>query len=117
MQRLLTIALLLLSLTFLGQARVDPFSCGATVVYSGTSDSGCQKGCCKNSSCCKTQRPKEAAPSYSNGSLIAKLDSVDGNFLLSRLLLILPVPTGSVESIDTVGYSPAVQTTNCVRLI
>jgi hypothetical protein len=45
------------------------------------------------------------------------LDSVDGNFLLSRLLLILPVPTGSVESIDTVGYSPAVQTTNCVRLI
>jgi hypothetical protein len=117
MQRLLTVAFLLLSLTFLGQARVDSFSCGATVAYSGTSDSGCQKGCCKNSSCCKTQRPKEAAPSYSNGSLIAKLDWVDVNFLLSRLLLILPMPAGSVESIDTVGYSPAVQTTNCVRLI
>jgi hypothetical protein len=45
------------------------------------------------------------------------LDWVDVNFLLSRLLLILPMPAGSVESIDTVGYSPAVQTTNCVRLI
>jgi hypothetical protein len=117
MQRLLTIALLLLSLTFLGQARIDPFSCGATVAYSGTSDSGCQKGCCKNSSCCKTQRPKEAAPLHSNGGLIARLDWVDGNFLLSRLLLILPMPAESGQSIDTVGYVPAVQTTNCVRLI
>src|ERR1700741_1663940 len=105
MQRLLTIAFLLLSLTFLGQARVDPFSCGATVAYSGTSDSGCQKGCCRNSSCCKTERPKETSPSYSNGSLIARVDSVDGNFLLRRLLLILPMPAGSLESIDTIGYS------------
>jgi hypothetical protein len=31
MQRILTIALLLLSLTFLGQARVEPFSCGGAV--------------------------------------------------------------------------------------
>ena len=56
MQRIFTIVLLLLSLTFLGQARVEPFSCGAAVAYSSVNDAGCQKGCCKNSSCCKTQR-------------------------------------------------------------
>jgi hypothetical protein len=117
MRRLPIILLLLLSLTFLGQARVEPFSCGATVAYTGTSDSGCQKGCCKNSSCCKTQRLKEAAPLHSNGGLIVRLDSVEGSFSLSRLLLILPMPTGSMESIDTVGYTPAVLSTNCVRLI
>jgi hypothetical protein len=117
MRHLPIIALLFLSLTFLGQARVEPFSCGATVAYSGPSDSGCQKGCCKNSSCCKTQRPKEAAPLHSNGGLIARLDWVEGNFLLSRLLLVLPMPTGLMESIDTIGYTPPVLSTNCVRLI
>ena len=103
MQRLLTIALLLLSLTFPGQARVEAFSCGATVAYSGISDSGCQMDCCKNSSCCKTQRPKENAPSHSNGGLMVRLDWVEGNFLLSRPLLILPMPSGSVASIDIMG--------------
>ena len=117
MQRFLTIALLLLSLTFLGQARVEPFSCGAAVAYSNASDSGCQKGCCKNSSCCKTQRTKEATPLHYNGGLMVSLEWVECSFSLSRLLLILPMPAGLVESSDTVGYAPPVLTTNCVRLI
>ena len=117
MQRFLTIALLLLSLTFLGQARVEPFSCGAAVAYSSASDSGCQKGCCKNSSCCKTQRTKEATPVHYNGARLVNLDWVESSFSLSRLVLILPMPTGLVEPSDTVGYAPPVLTTNCVRLI
>jgi hypothetical protein len=106
MRRCLTIALLLLSLTFLGQARVEPFSCGAEVALSSASDSGCQKGCCKNTSCCKTQRTKEAIPLHYNGGLMISLESVEGSFSLSRLLLILPIPAGLLESSDAAGYAP-----------
>jgi Outer membrane efflux protein len=56
-------------------------------------------------------------PLHYNGGLMISLEWVEGSFSLSRLLLILPMPAGSVESIDTIGYAPAVQTTNCVRLI
>ena len=73
MQRFLTVALLLLSLTLLGQARIEPFSCGAAVAYSRASGSGCQKGCCKTSSCCKTQRTKEATPVNYNGARLVSL--------------------------------------------
>ena len=116
MQRYL-IALLLLSLTFLGQARVEPFTCGATVDYSSASDSGCQMGCCDSSSCCKTQRTKEATPVHYNGARLVNLDWVESSFSLSRPVLILPMPTGLVEPSDTVGYAPPVLATNCVRLI
>jgi len=117
MQRFLTIALLLLSLTFQGQARVDPFSCGSAVAYSNVSDFGCEKGCCKSSSCCKTQRAKEATPVHYNGARLVSLDWVESSFLLSPLLLILPMSTELVVPGDTVGYAPPVLTTNCVRLI
>jgi hypothetical protein len=117
MRRFLTIALLLLSLTFLGQARGEPFSCGAAVAYSNVSDAGCQKGCCKSASCCKTQRTKEAVPLHNNGGLMISLEWVEGSFSLSRLLLILPMPARLLESSDTVGYAPPVFVANCVRLI
>ena len=117
MQRFLTIALLLLSLTFLGQARVEPFSCGEAVAYSSASDSGCQKGCCNSSSCCKTERTKEATPLHYNGALMVSLDWVECSFSFSRMLLILPMPAGLVEFSDTGGYAPPVLATNCVRLI
>jgi hypothetical protein len=117
MQRLLIIALLLLSLTFLGQARVEPFFCGAAVAYSSASDSGCQNGCCKNSCCCQTERRKEATPLHYNGGLMASLDWVECSFSLSRPLVILPMPAGLVEPGDAVGYAPPVLATNCVRLI
>jgi hypothetical protein len=116
MQRFLTIALLLLSLTFLGQARVEPFSCGAAVAYSNASDSGCQKGCCNNSSCCQRQRTKEATPLHDNGGLMVSLDWVECRFSFSRMLLV-PMPAGLVEFSDTGGYAPPVLATNCVRLI
>ena len=117
MRRCLTIALLLLSLTFLGQARVEPFSCGAEVALSSASDSGCQRGCCKSTSCCKTQRTKEATPLHYNGGLMISLEWVEGSFSLSRLLLILPVPARLVESSDPVGYALPAFIANCVRLI
>jgi hypothetical protein len=117
MRRLLTIALLVLSLTFLGQARVEPFFCGPAVAYSNVSDSGCERGCCKSSSCCKTQRTKEATPVHYNGARLVSLDWVDSSFLFSRLVLILPMPTELVEPGDTLGYAPPVLATNCVRLI
>jgi hypothetical protein len=115
MQRFLIVALLLLSLTFLGQARVVPFSCGAAVAYSNASDSGCQKGCCKSSSCCKTQRTKQATRIQHNGAKPTNL--AESSFSLGRLLLILPMPTAFVRPSDTVGYIPPVLATNCVRLI
>jgi hypothetical protein len=117
MRRFLTIALLLTSLTFLGQARVEPFACGAAVVYSSASDSGCQMGCCKNSSCCKTQRTKEDRPLHYNGGLMVSLDWVEYSFSFARMLLVLPIPAGLVELRDTGGYAPPVLATNCVRLI
>jgi hypothetical protein len=117
MQRIFTIALLLLSLTFLGQARVQPFSCGAAVAYSKGSDSGCQKGCCKSSSCCKTQRTKESTPIHSNGPRLVNLDWFGCAFSLSRPVLVLPIRTESVEVTDAAGYAPPVLATNCVRLI
>jgi hypothetical protein len=117
MQRFLTVVLLVLSLTFLGQARVEPLSCGAAVVYSSASDSGCQRGCCKSSSCCKTQRTKEATPVYYNGARLVSLDCVEFNFLLSRLVLILSMPTELVGPSGTVGYAPPTLATNCIRLI
>jgi hypothetical protein len=117
MHRFLIVALLLLSLAFLGQARVEPFSCGAAVAYSSASDSGCQKGCCNESSCCKTQRTKEATPIHSNGDLMVSLDWAECSFSWNRLLLILPMPAGLVVFSDTAGYAPPVLTTNCVRLI
>jgi hypothetical protein len=117
MQRFLTIALLLLSLTFLGQAHVEPFSCGAVVAYSSASDSGCQEGCCNSTSCCKTQRTKEATPLHYNGGLMVSLDWVECRFPFGRMLLILPMRAGLVEFSDQGGYAPPVLTTNCVRLI
>jgi hypothetical protein len=117
MQRFITVALLLLSLTLLGQARIEPFSCGAAVAYSSVSGSGCQKGCCKTSACCKTQRTKEATPVHYNGARLVSLDLVESNFSLSRLLLILPIPTGLVEFSDTLRHTLPVLVTNCVRLI
>jgi hypothetical protein len=117
MQRFSTIALLLLSLTFLGQARVEPFSCGATVAYSSASVSGCQMACCKSSSCCKSQRTKQASPIHYNGGLKVSLDSVEGSYSLSRPLLILPMPAGLVVFSDAAGNVPPVLTRNCVRLI
>jgi hypothetical protein len=117
MRRLLTIALLVLNLTFLGQARVEPFSCGAAAAYSSASDSGCQQGCCKNSSCCKAPRTKEATPIHYKGGLMVSSDWVELSSSLSQLLLLLPMPTGSAESVDPVGYALPVLTTNCIRLI
>jgi hypothetical protein len=117
MQRFITVALLLLSLTLLGQARIEPFSCGAAVASSSARESGCQKGCCKTSSCCKRQRTKEATPVHYNGARLVSLDWVESSFLLSRLLLILPMPAGLVEFSGTVGHTLPVLVTNCVRLI
>jgi hypothetical protein len=117
MQRFLTIALLLLSLTFTSQARVEPFSCGGKVAYSSASDSGCQKSCCNHSSCCKTNRTKEAAPLHYNGGLIVSLDWVESSFSFGRMLLLLPLPAGLVVLGDTGGYTLPVLATNCVRLI
>jgi hypothetical protein len=117
MQHLLTITLSVVSLIFLGQARVEPFFCGSEVVYSNVNDSGCEKGCCKNSSCCKTQRTKEATPVHSNGAWLVSLDWVESSFSLGRLILILPMPTELVEPGDSTGYAPPVLATNCVRLI
>ena len=117
MQRIFTVALLLLSLTFLGQARVEPFSCGSAVAYSSVSDAGCQKGCCKNSTCCKTQRTKEATPIHSSGHQLDNLDWFGCTFSLNRLFLSLPVPTESAEPNDAAGYALAVLATSCVRLI
>jgi len=117
MQRIFTIALLLLSLTFLGQARFEPFSCGAAVAYSSVNDSGCQKGCCKNSSCCKTERTEKATPIHSSGSRLVNLDWFGCTFSLTRLFFVLPVPTESVEPSDAAGYALPVLVTNCVRLI
>jgi hypothetical protein len=117
MRRLLTIALLVLSLTFLGQARSEPFFCSPAVAYSNASDSGCKKGCCKNSSWCKTQRTKEATPVHYNGARLVSLDWLESSFLLSRLIFILPMPTESVEPGETLGYAPPVLARNCVRLI
>ncbi len=117
MQRIFTVVLLLLSLTFLGQARVEPFSCGTAVDYSSVNDSGCKKGCCKNSSCCKAQRTNDATPSHSSGPRLVNLDWPGCAFLLSRLFLVLPVPTKSAEPSYAAGYAPPVLVTNCVRLI
>ena len=117
MQRIFTIALLLLSLTFLGQARVEPFSCGAAVAYSSVNDAGCQKGCCKNSSCCKTQRTEKATPIHSSGPRLVVTHWFGSTFSLSRLVLVLPMQTESVEPSDAAGYAPPVLVTNCVRLI
>ena len=117
MQRIFTVALLLLSLTFLGQARVEPFSCGPAVAYSSVNDAGCQKGCCKNSTCCKAQRTKEATPIHSSGHQLVNLDWFGCTFSLNRLFLSLPVPTESAEPNDAAGYAPAVLATSCVRLI
>lgn len=117
MRRFLTVVLLVLSLTFLGQARIEPFSCGVAVAYSTASDSGCQKGCCKSSSCCKTQRTKQTTPLHYNGARLVSLDGVDSSFLLSRLVLILPMPAELAKPGDTLGYAPPTLTTNCIRLI
>jgi hypothetical protein len=117
MQRIFTVALLLLSLTFLGQARVEPFSCGPAVAYSSVNDAGCQKGCCKNSTCCKAQRTKEATPIHSSGHQLVNLDWFGCTFSLNRLFLSLPVPTESAEPNDAAGYALAVLATSCVRLI
>jgi hypothetical protein len=117
MQHLLTIVLSLVSLIFLGLARVDPFFCGSAVAYSNVSDSGCKKGCCKNSSCCKTERTKEATPVHSNGARLVSLDWVESSFSLGRLILILPMPAESVAPNDSTAYAPPVLSTNCVRLI
>jgi hypothetical protein len=115
MQRILTITLLL-SLTFLGQARVEPFSCGAAVAYSSVSDAGCQKGCCTSSSCCKTQRTEKGTPIHSSGPQLINLDWFGCTFSLNRLVLVLPMPTESEPS-DAARYAPPVLATNCVRLI
>jgi hypothetical protein len=117
MGRFITITLLLLSLSFLGQASVESFSCGAAVAYSSTADSGCQKGCCKNSTCCQARRTREATPIHQNGGFIVSLDWVEHSFSLTRPLLILPTATGLVESTDPVGCTPTVLATNCIRLI
>jgi hypothetical protein len=117
MQRFLPIALILLSLTFLGQARVEPFSCGTAVAYSNVRESGCQKGCCNSSSCCKTARTKEDRPLHYNGDLTVSLDWIESSLSFSRMLLILPMPAGLVELPATGRYAPPVLATNCVRLI
>jgi hypothetical protein len=117
MRRFLTVALLLLSLTFLGQARVEPFFCGSTVSYSNVSDSGCQKGCCQSSSCCKTQRTKQTTPVHYSGGRLVSLDWVDSSFVLSRLIRILSIPNETAEPGNTLGYAPPALATNCIRLI
>jgi hypothetical protein len=117
MQRFVTVALLVLSLTFFGQARVEAFFCGSTVAYSNASDSGCQKGCCKSSACCKTQRTKQTTPLHYNGARPVSLDWVDSSFLLRRLVLILPIPAELAKLGDTLGYAPPTLATNCIRLI
>jgi hypothetical protein len=115
--RLITIALLLLSLTLLGQARSESFSCGAAVRYSSAVDSGCEQGCCKDSSCCKTQRTESTAPIHHNGAKRVNLDWVESKLSFRPLVLILPMPAGLEEPVDTVGHTPAVLSINCVRLI
>ena len=117
MQRIFTIALLLLSLTFLGQARVEPFACGSAVVYSSVNDVGCQKGCCTNSSCCKAQRTAKATPIHSSVARLVNLDWFGCTFSLTHLALVVPIPTESVEPSDAAGYAPPVLATICVRLV
>jgi hypothetical protein len=115
--RLITIALLLLSLTLLGQASLEPFSCGAAVTYSSAGDSGCQQGCCTNSTCCKTERTESTAPIQQNDAKPVSLDWVESKLSFSPLVLILPMPAGLEEPTDKVGHVPPVLSTNCVRLI
>ena len=117
MGRFITIALLLLSLTFAGQARFEPFSCGAAVTHSSAADSGCEQGCCKDSTCCKTLRTESTAPIQYNGAKQVSLDWVESKLSSSPLVLILPMPAGLEEPADTVGHVPAVLSTSCVRLI
>lgn len=117
MQRILTIALLLLSLTFLGQARVEPFSCGGAVSYSSVSDAGCQKGCCTSSSCCHTPRTEKTPPVHSGGSQLVSLDWLGGTTPLGQLVLVLPATMESVEPCTAARYAPPILATNCVRLI
>jgi hypothetical protein len=115
--RYLNIALLLLSLTLLGQARVEPFSCGTAVTYSSATNSGCKRGCCKDSACCKTQRTESTTPIQDNGAKPISLDWIESELSFSPLVLILPMPAGLEEPADTVGHAPGVLSTNCVRLI
>jgi hypothetical protein len=115
--RIMTIALLLLSLTVLGQVHFEPFSCGASVTYSSAVDSGCEQGCCKDSTCCKRQRTESTAPIQYNAAKRVSLDWVESKLSFSPLVLILPMPAGLEEPVDTVGHAPAVLSTNCVRLI
>jgi len=117
MQRILTIALLLLSLAFLGQAQVESFSCGAAVAYSNVSDAGCQKGCCTSSSCCQTPRTAKTPPVHSSGSQLVNLDWFQGTLPLGRLVLVLPAAIESVEPCAAARYAPPILATNCVRLI
>src|SRR5450432_2082349 len=117
MRRILTVALLLLSLTFLGQARVEPFSCGAAVAYSRVSDAGCQKGCCTSSSCCQTPRTEKTPPVHSSGSPLVSLDWFEGTLPLDRLVLVLPAVIESVEPCGAARYAPPILATNCIRVI
>ena len=117
MQRIFTISLLLLSLTFLGQARVEPFSCGASVAYSDVNDTGCQKGCCENQACCKTQRTKQATPIHSSDPRLVSLDCFGCALTFTQLVFVLPMPTESVEPSDAPKYAQPVLATSCVRLI
>ena len=50
---------------------------------------------------------KEATPVHYNGARLVSLDSVESSFPLSRLVLILPMPTGLVEPSDTVRIRSA----------
>jgi hypothetical protein len=115
--RFITIALLLLSLTFLGQARIEPFTCGVAVTYSSAANSGCEQGCCKDSTCCKSERTKSTAPIQNNGAKPVSLDWVESKLSFSPLVLILPMPVGLEEPTNKVGHTPPVLSTNCVRLI
>jgi hypothetical protein len=115
--RFITIALLLLSLTFLGQARSEAFSCGSAVTSSSANDSGCEQGCCKDSTCCKAQRTESTAPIQDSGAKPVSLDWVESKLSFGPLVLLLPMPVGLEEPADTVRHAPTALSTNCVRLI
>jgi hypothetical protein len=97
MRRLSIVALLLLSLLFLGQGKVMVFSCGGQVSVPQDSDSGCKMGCCQDASCCHAEQAKPHTPIHASNTHLAVPISAFGYLSVSQPLLILPEADDSVH--------------------
>ncbi len=119
MRRLSIVALLLLSLLFLGQGKLMAFSCGKQVTVSEDSNSGCKKGCCQDTSCCHAERAKPVTPLHASNTHLPVPISDLGHLPSSQLLLILPEAPGftHVHSASSLRYAPSPLAMACVRLI